>query len=98
MDYPKQIIAAYADDTITRQQLICLLAAWQRSHGIDYTCRGTRIGRFLAVTYRGIDAVLDEGALTFVNRTVGGWLEMDRAGSFREFRRKVDFTLNGGVA
>lgn len=92
--YPRAAFAAYASGGMTREAFKTLFHSWQRAHGIDYTCRGTRIGRFAAVTYRGVGAVIDGGSLTFVNRS-GGRLVMDTAGSLREFRRKVDFAKCG---
>lgn len=85
---PRNIIAAYADGGITRTQFQKQLAAWQKSHGIDYDCRGTGGKDWLGLTYRGRHAVIKGGVIVW---TCGEY--RDTARSVFEFRRKVDFAI-----
>ena len=102
INYPRNIITAYASRQITKQQFIKQLSDWQKSNGIDYDCKGVSQHGFIGVTYRGVNAVIRNGVLEWVcgecrdpkkgNRR----FIRDTANSFFEFRRKVDFEKNGG--
>ena len=91
INYPRNIITAYASRQITKQQFIKQLSDWQKSNGIDYDCKGVSQHGFIGVTYRGVNAVIRNGVLEWVCGE-----DCDTAKSFFEFRRKVDFEKNGG--
>lgn len=94
--YPKPIIAAYASGEITREQFRILFHAWQKAHGIDYDCKGVAMRGFVSVTYRGVSATIRDGALFFIAGTDADGHRRhagQRAKSFREFMRKVDFAI-----
>ena len=91
IDYPRNIIAAYASRRITKQQFIKQFSDWQKSNGINYDCKGVAQHGFIGVTYRGVNALIRSGVLEW-----GCGEYCDTAKSFFEFRRKVDFEKNGG--
>lgn len=97
-DYPRDIIAAYASGAITKEQFKARFAAWQKAHGIDRDCKGTADRLGIYVTYRGVTATIRNGVLCFIT---GSYTDADgnrrhtrqRAKSFTEFKRKVDFAI-----
>lgn len=98
--YPRGIMAAYASGAITREQFKSRLAAWQRSRGIDYVCRGTCRGGTVGMTYRGRRAVLTGGSLAWIGGEYAGTdgetrYVRETAGNAAEFRRKVDIAICG---
>lgn len=98
--YPRGIMAAYASGTITRAQFLSRLAAWQRSRGMDYVCRGTFGGGTVGMTYRGRRAVVTGGSLAWISGEYAGEdgetrYVRDTAGNAPEFRRKVDIAICG---
>lgn len=98
--YPRGIMAAYASGAITRAQFKSRLAAWQRSRGMDYACRGTCSGGTVGVSYRGRRAVVAGGSLVWISGEHAGKdgetrYVRETAGSAAEFRRKVDIAICG---
>ena len=97
-EYPKAIIAAYEDGAITRERFINALSAWQKARGMDYECRGTGGRGYVGVTYRGRNAVIRGGAVTWISgewRDACGYRRYTRgtAGSVREFMRRADIEI-----
>ena len=98
-DYPIQIITSYRAGKISRQQFTKQFSDWQKSHGINYDCKGTADRLGVHVEYRGTTATIRDGKLSFItgdncepnSPTHFLWHE---ANSVFEFRRKVDFSLN----
>ena len=97
--YPLQLVKAFRADEITRQQFIKQFSDWQKSHGINYDCKGTADERGVHVEYRGVTATIRDGKLNFItgdncepnSPTHFLWHE---ANSVFEFKRKVDFSKN----
>lgn len=99
MNYPREIIAAYASGAITKDQFKNQFAAWQKAHGMNYDCKGTADRRGVHITYRGVMATIRDGVLCFIT---GSYTDADgnrrhireRAKTPFEFRRKVDFAMS----
>ena len=83
--YPIQIITSYRAGKISRQQFIKQFSDWQKSHGINFDCKGTADRLGVHVEYRGITAAIRNGLLCWKNKT---------AKTVFEFQRKVDFSKN----
>ena len=98
-NYPIQIITNYRAGKISRQQFIKQFSDWQKSHGINYDCKGTADRLGVHVEYRGTTATIRDGKLSFITgdncepNSPTHFLRHE-ANSFFEFRRKVDFSLN----
>lgn len=84
-DYPRLLVGDYRERKTTRELFIKSFAAWQKSRGIDYDCRGTGDDGGTYVEYRNHRARIKNGVLVSVYGT---------ARSVFEFRRKVDFAMN----
>ena len=96
--YPKPIIAAYASGEITSERFISALSTWQKARGMDYKCRGTGGRGYVGVTYRGRNAVIRGGAVTWISgewRDACGYRRYTRgiARSVREFMRRADIEI-----
>ena len=95
--YPLQLVKAFRAGEITRQQFIKQFSDWQKSHGINYDCKGTADSGGVHVEYRGVLATIRDGKLSFItgdncepnSPTHFLWHE---ANSVFEFCRKVDFS------
>ena len=94
-NYPLVLITNYRAGKISRQQFIKQFSDWQKSHGINYDCKGTTDRLGVHIEYRGTTATIRDGKLSFITEpnspTHFLWHE---ANSVFEFRRKVDFSLN----
>ena len=88
--YPIELITSYRAGKISRQQFTKQFSDWQKSHGINYDCKGTADERGVHVEYRGVTATIRDGKL---NCEPAHFL-CHEANSVFEFRRKVDFSLN----
>ena len=84
-NYPIQIITNYRAGKISRQQFTKQFSDWQKSHGINYDCKGTADRSGVYMTYRGIKAAIRNDLLCWKNST---------AKTVYEFQRKVDFSKN----
>ena len=84
-DYPIQIITDYRAGKISRQQFQQRFSDWQKSHGINFDCKGYAYKSGVYMTYRGIKAEIRNGLLCWKNNT---------AKTVFEFKRKVDFSKN----
>ena len=84
-DYPIQIITDYRAGKISRQQFQQRFSDWQKSHGINFDCKGYADKSGVYMTYRGIKAEIRNGLLCWKNNT---------AKTVFEFKRKVDFSKN----
>ena len=84
-NYPLGLITNYRAGKISRQQFTKQFSDWQKSHGINYDCKGTADRQGVHVEYRGTTATIRDGLLCWKNNT---------AKSFFEFCRKIDFSLN----
>ena len=82
-DYPIQIITDYRAGKISRQQFRQRFSDWQKSHGINFDCKGYAYKSGVYMTYRGIKAEIRNGLLCWKNNT---------AKTVFEFKRKVDFS------
>ena len=82
-NYPLGLITNYRAGNITRQQFTKQFSSWQKSHGINYDCKGTADERGVHVEYRGVTATIRDGLLCWKDNT---------ANSVFEFQRKVDFS------
>ncbi len=96
--YPRDIMAAYAGGGLTRAQFMSRFAAWQRSRGMDYTCRGYAYPGMTGVTYRGRSAVISGGTAVWASgeyRDERGERKCayGTARSVTEFKRMVDFAM-----
>ena len=85
MNYPIQIITNYRAGKISRQQFQQQFSDWQKSHGINFDCKGYADESGVYITYRGIKAAIRHGLLCWKNKT---------AKTVFEFQRKVDFSKN----
>ena len=103
-NYPRDIIAAYASGAITKDQFKNCFAAWQKSHGINYECKGTADRLGVHVEYRGTTATIRDGVLHFFT---GSYIDpktncrryiRSTAKSVFDFCRKIDFARNDGGA
>ena len=83
--YPIELITSYRAGKISRQQFTKKFSDWQKSHGINYDCKGTADERGVHVEYRGVTAAIRNGLLCWKNNT---------AKTVFEFKRKVDFSKN----
>lgn len=98
-NYPIELITSYRAGKICRQQFIKQFRDWQKSHGINYDCKGTADRQGVHVEYRGTTATIRDGKLSFItgdncepnSPTHFLWHE---ANSVFEFKRKVDFSKN----
>ena len=88
-NYPQDIIAAYAERKISKEELKDKLAEWQKKQGRDYSCKGTADKQGVYLTYRNITATIKNDTLHFKTYTD------DTARTPFEFRRKVDFYREG---
>lgn len=84
-NYPQDIITAYAERKISREQFKNRFAEWQKKQGRDYACKGMADKQGVYLTYRNITATIKNNKLHF--KTYTG----DTAYTPFEFRRKVDF-------
>ena len=84
-NYPIQIITNYRAGKISRQQFTKQFSDWQKSHGLNYDCKGTADRSGVYITYRGIKAEIKNGVLCWKNNT---------AKTVFEFQRKVDIEKN----
>ncbi len=87
MEYPKKLIASFANGEIKRNSNGC--AEYQRKNGVDYFCRGFGNSDGLYVTYRGQKAVLKNGILQW------SYGKIKTAKNLFEFRRKIDAQVLG---
>ena len=98
-EYPRDIIAAYAGGAITKEHFKTRFAAWQKAHGIDYDCKGTGGKGWLGLIYRGKNAVIKGGIITWIcdeyrdPKKSNRRFIRDTAESVTEFKRKVDFAI-----
>lgn len=83
--YPIELITNYRAGKISRQQFQQQFSDWQKSHGINFDCKGYADKSGVYMTYRGIKAAIRNGILCWRNNT---------AQTFFEFQRKVDFSKN----
>lgn len=97
-DFPHGLFALYAEKEITRERFIAGLAAWQKSRGVNFDCKGTgdRYGVHLA--YRGVRATISGGFIcwygeAFTDRKGRTRRDKQTARTVFEFRRMVDFAL-----
>ena len=81
--YPIELITSYRAGKISRQQFTKQFSDWQKSHGINYDCKGYADKSGVYMTYRGIKAAIRNGLLCWKNKT---------AKTVFEFQRKVDFS------
>ena len=96
-DYPIQIITSYRAGKISRQQFTKQFSDWQKSHGINYDCKGTADERGVHVEYRGTTATIRDGKVSCItgdNCEPNSPTHWHEANSVFKFRRKVDFSLN----
>ena len=84
-NYPLGLITNYRAGNITRQQFRQQFSDWQKSHGINFDCKGYAYKSVVYMTYRGIKAEIRNGLLCWKNNT---------AKTVFEFKRKVDFSKN----
>ena len=84
-NYPLGLITNYRAGKISRHQFIKQFSDWQKSHGINYDCKGTADKWGVHVEYRGTTATIRNGLLCWKNNT---------AKTVFEFQRKVDFSKN----
>ena len=84
-DYPIQIITSYRAGKISRQQFQQRFSDWQKSHGINFDCKGYADKSGVYMTYRGIKGEIRNVLLCWKNNT---------AKTVFECKRKVDFTKN----
>ena len=84
-DYPIELITNYRAGKINRQQFTKQFSDWQKSHGINFDCKGYADKSGVYMTYRGIKAAIRNGLLCWKNNT---------AKTVFEFQRKVDFSKN----
>ena len=94
MNYPIQIITNYRAGKISRQQFRQQFSDWQKSHGINYDCKGSADQNGAYLTYRGIVGTIKNGEIKFITKTAGkDWVYINEtAKSVFEFCRKVDFS------
>lgn len=84
-NYPQDIITAYAERKISREQFKNRFAEWQKRQGRDYSGKGTADKSGVYLTYRNITATIKNGILNFKTN------QDETANTPFEFRRKVDF-------
>ena len=88
--YPLALVKNYSAGEISRQAFIQAFSGWQKSHGINYDCKGTADSLGVHVEYRGVTATIRDGKLN----CEPAYFLWHKANSVFEFRRKVDFSLN----
>ena len=89
MEYPKKLIASFANGEITKKEFERMFAAYQRKNGVDFSCRGFGDSSGLYVTYREQKAVLKNGILQW------SYGKTKTAKNLFEFRRKIDAQILG---
>ena len=93
-DYPIQIITDYRAGKISRQQFRQRFSDWQKSHGINFDCKGYADKSGVYITYRGIVGKIKSGIIKFLVKTSGkDWVYINKnAKTVFEFRRLIDFS------
>lgn len=97
--FPIHIITSYRAGKISRQQFIRQFIEWQKSHGINYDCRGIGGKGWLGLTYRGENAVIKNGVIEWVSGEYRDPKKGNRrfirntAENITEFKRKVDIAI-----
>lgn len=97
--YPIELITDYRAGKISRQQFTKQFSDWQKSHGINYDCKGIGGNVWLGLTYRGKNAVIKNGVIEWVSGEYRDTKKgnrrfiRDTAGSITEFMRKVDIAI-----
>jgi hypothetical protein len=82
--YPKKIISDYVKGKITRKKFEQQFSVFQKTQGLNFTCKGYCDMTGTYIVYRNQKAELKNG-LIFWN-----YGKKKTASSFYEFRRKVD--------
>ena len=52
--HPIELITNYRAGKISRQQFTKQFGDWQKSHGINYDCKGVAENDYVGVIYRGV--------------------------------------------
>lgn len=89
MEYPKKLIASFANGKITKEDFERMFAKYQRLNGVDFSCRGFGDSSGIFVIYRGQKAVLKNGTLQW------SYGKIKTAKNLFEFRRKIDAQILG---
>lgn len=89
MEYPKKLVASFANGKITRKEFERKFAEYQRSNGVDFSCLGFGDSSGFYVTYRGQKAVIKNGVLQW------SYGKIKTARNIFEFRRKIDAQILG---
>lgn len=86
-NYPKDILEAYSEQRISREEFIEQFSTWQKKNGLDYSYKKTVDELDVYFTYRNITATIKNNKLLFKT------YQNEVAKTPFEFRRKVDFYL-----
>lgn len=89
MEYPKKLIASFANGKIRKKEFERMFAEYQRLNRVDYSCRSFGDSSGLFVTYRGQKAVIKNGVLQW------SYGKIKTAENLFEFRRKIDAQILG---
>ena len=90
MNYPIQIITNYRAGKISRQQFQQQFSDWQKSHGINYDCKGYADKSGVYMTYRGRTARITNDLLVWVENH-----KTQTAKKIREMKNKIDIYAQG---
>lgn len=86
--YPTELITNYRAGKISRQQFTEQFSDWQKSHGINYDCKGTADKNSAYLEYRGIQAKIENGFIFW-----GDNLFACYSRTLFEFERQVDHVI-----
>lgn len=90
-EYPLNLFISYSEQKITKAQFINGLSNWQKSHGLNFDCKGVAVGKFVGITYRGKMAIIHNNLICFSYFSQNKKIVNAKAKSILEFRRKIDF-------
>ena len=92
--YLLALVKSYSAGEISRQAFIQAFSSWQKSHGINYDCKGYADKSGSYITYRGIVGKFKSGIIKFLVTTSGkDWVYLNKnAKTVFEFRRLIDFS------